>query len=66
MRLLTIVSIECLYNMLKIYQNSSDTHGAHPGRTKYKNMLIMTHNYRIRVCCACKHDMKRVKITKDT
>ena len=52
--------------MLKIYQNSSDTHGARPGRTKYKNILIMTHNYRIRVCCACKHDMKRIKITKDT
>ena len=43
--------------MLKIYQNSSGTHGANSGRTKYKTILIMTHNYRIRVSCACKHDM---------
>jgi hypothetical protein len=43
--------------MLKIYQNSSDTHGANSGRTKYKTILIKTHNYRICVCCACKHDM---------
>ena len=41
--------------MLKIYQNSSDTHGVNSRRTKYNPISIMTHNYGI--CCACKHDM---------
>jgi hypothetical protein len=43
--------------MLKLYSKSSGIHSANSGRINYKPILIITQNYRIRVCCACKRYM---------